>query len=574
MPEVAHEVITKRTSLIGELDTEFEPWRQLFQELARFFLPHKYEWLTTTSGAALLSSTENSSAGLTRFAHPSAAGRRNNALIDSSGLDALRTLSHGLMNGVTSPSRPWFRLRLAAFPEDRDEYPLPIRIFLEEAERRMLMVMAESNFYNALAILYLDIACFGSALALIYEDFDEVIRVYNSPVGEFRFLQDHRRMVYGLARVFHLKVHQIVEQFGLENCSQTVQSLYNSGGASRLQSFTIYHLIEPNNNDAPRVGGRFKFRELYWEPRGNEGKLLALKGFNEKPMMAVRWVVTGNDSYGTSPAQDALSDVKQLQVEVKQKLQGLEKLVRPPIIADVALQGRPDALLPGGVSYANLASTAGAKPIYTVNPPIGEIRQDVAELIDRIRRILYNNLFRNVSDLSTVRSATEIAERKAEDMVMLGPVLERFENEALDPAIRRVFNIMLRKGMLPDLPEGLTADDLEIRYVSILADAQRASATGPMERYMQTVGQLGAIAPDLLKVPNFEELLREYAARLNIPAKTQRSREEVQAAREAEAEQLAAQQAALVGRDLTQAAQNLSETEIGAGNSAIDELLG
>jgi hypothetical protein len=44
------------------------------------------------------------------------------------------------------------------------------------------------------------------------------------------------------------------------------------------------------------------------------------------------------------------------------------------------------------------------------------------------------------------RNELEIIERKGEKLIQLGPVLERFENEALDPAIERCFNIMLRAG--------------------------------------------------------------------------------------------------------------------------------
>ena len=39
--------------------------------------------------------------------------RRNNKIIDSTGTQALRTLAAGLMSGMTSPARPWFRFALS-----------------------------------------------------------------------------------------------------------------------------------------------------------------------------------------------------------------------------------------------------------------------------------------------------------------------------------------------------------------------------------------------------------------------------------------------------------------------------
>ena len=199
--------------------------------------------------------------------------------------------------------------------------------------------------------------------------------------------------------------------------------------------------------------------------------------------------------------------------------------------------------------------------------------QDNIQLQLRIKEIYFNNLFRNVSNLETVRSAAEIYERKAEDMVLLGAVLERFENEALDPAIRRVFNIALRKGLLPEPPPGLDVANLDVQYVSILFDAQRAAAVGSIERAMQIIGQMAGAVPDVLDVPDFDELIREYFERLNVPASTIKSRDEVASARAEREELLAAQQQALVGNELTQAAKNLSETDVGGGQSALEGML-
>ena len=58
-----------------------------------------------------------------------------------------------------------------------------------------------------------------------------------------------------------------------------------------------------------------------------------------------------------------------------------------------------------------------------------------------------------ISQLDTVRSATEIDARREEKLVLLAHFLERFENEQLDPTINRVFNICQRAGLFPDAPE-------------------------------------------------------------------------------------------------------------------------
>ena len=89
---------------------------------------------------------------------------------------------------------------------------------------------------------------------------------------------------------------------------------------------------------------------------------------------------------------------------------------------------------------------------------------------------------------------------------MLGPVLERLHDELLDPLIRRVFAIMVRNGLVPDPPctmgsSGGMPAPLQIEFISLLASAQKAAATGALERFWrfgQAIAQLKPEAIDRL----------------------------------------------------------------------------
>ena len=106
----------------------------------------------------------------------------------------------------------------------------------------------------------------------------------------------------------------------------------------------ITHLIEKNDYpDGSGVGAQFPYREFYWEQsRHRDGAMLRIAGYREKPIIAPRWEVTGNDTYGHSPTMDALPEIKQLQVQTKQKSHAVDKMIRPPIVADMALQSATD----------------------------------------------------------------------------------------------------------------------------------------------------------------------------------------------------------------------------------------
>jgi hypothetical protein len=537
---------------VGKLETVRQPYFQLWRELADYYLPRRYIWL------------ENSSTRVRSMQNPK--------VLDSTGTIAARTLASGMMNGITSPARPWFSLRIAG--QDDTVSNNPVRVWLDEVTRRMSMVLAESNFYNAMAVMYLDLVVFGTAAMLIYEDFDSVIRCYNPALGEFYLAQDDRLAVNTFARKFEYTVEQLVSRWGEENVSKTVLNLWKKGGAAAQNPRTVYHMIEPNSDGAGKVSKRFKYRETYWEKDAPKGTILAQKGFNEMPGLFVRWELAGNDAYGSCPAVESLGDVKQLQQETLRKAQGIDKVVNPPIIADIQLKHRPTATIPGGITYVAGANSIGAKPLYQIAPPLGELSADIQLIQLRIRETFHNPLFQMISQLDTVRSATEIDARREEKLVLLGPVLERFENEALDPAINRVFAIMQRSGLLPEPPEEIADADIEIQYVSILSTAQRAVATVPTERWLALIGNLAAVAPEVLNIPNWEEVVRNYGSDLGVRAKDMRDPRESQAMTQGQKQAAADQQAVQVGTELTGAAQQLSATDVGGGSNALQQILG
>lgn len=568
IPATAHHRL--RTTVVA-LDNEFETWRPHYQELAKYFLPRRYVWLAEKMISA---STEAQSTIVSEPNRARNSKTRNQSILDPTGTKALRTLAAGLLNGITSPTRPWLRLRSSTF-SNPEQTPQAVKAYYEESSRRMLTVLAETNFYNSLAILYLDLSCFGTASMLAYEDFDEIVRFYNSPMGEYRLAQDERRTVTTFTRTFYMKLSQMIGQFGEENLDPRHREAIARGGDALQRYVAVSHLIEPNTPGRPEsLPPKFAYRELYWETARTDGGLLAHAGYREKPGAFPRWELTANDVYGTCPCMDALPDVIQLQHETLRKAQALDKLVNPPIVAESFMQANKSSLLPGSITYAPSSASFGAKPVFTVNPPLGEITRDIAAIQLRIGETLHNDLFRMISQLETVRSATEIDARKEEKLVLLGAVLERFENEALDPIIRRIFGIMKRKGLLPEPPPEIEDEDIQIQYVSILADAQRAVGTVSTERFFQVVGNLAGIAPDVLASVNFDELIRDYADRLNVTALGINDRETAQASREQQAELSQTREAALVGKELTGAAKNLSETDLGGGESAIQRLIG
>lgn len=224
--------------IIAELRSDRLPFWNLWREVANYFLPKRYVWLQSDKEARIRNA-------------------KNPYILDSTGTTAARILASGMMNGITSPSRPWFRLRIAGFEHEGDA----VAIWADEVVRRMLFVMSESNFYNAMAVLYLDLVIFGTGANLIYEDDETVIRCYNPALGEYYLSQNQRLAVDTFAREFKQSVKQLAKNFGEENLSATLQTKYKSGGQQCLHLYDVTHLVEPNYSGSS-VPSKFRYVEM------------------------------------------------------------------------------------------------------------------------------------------------------------------------------------------------------------------------------------------------------------------------------------------------------------------------
>ena len=74
-------------------------------------------------------------------------GQKRNILPNNTPLFAKRVLVSGLMTGVSSPARPWFKLSLSN--RELEQFG-PVREWLDMVEEMQYRVFAASNLYRAL----------------------------------------------------------------------------------------------------------------------------------------------------------------------------------------------------------------------------------------------------------------------------------------------------------------------------------------------------------------------------------------------------------------------------------------
>jgi hypothetical protein len=568
---IASESLCKRLNRrLSHLQRDRAPWEPHWRELADNFKPRAGNW--------------NNQSVESRGGKKVESAR----IINNAPLRAARTLAAGMMAGLTSPARPWFRL-LTPDPGLNDF--APVKAWLWAVEERMRSVLARSNAYRVLSSMYGELGVFGTTAAVGLEDQDDLIRLQPWEIGSYWVANDSKLRVDTGYRITKMTVRQLVQEFGLENCSTRVQSMFKAGQWE--QWIDVYQAVEPNDE---RLIGRagpagMQVRSVYWEKGGDTDKLLARRGFEESPLLVPRWVVEGANAYGDSPAMDALGDAKALQFEEKRKAQSLDKLVDPPMIAPTSLRNQRVSLLPGDVTYVDVNQTqAGYRPAYEIKPDIQWQTASIKDIEDRIESAMYADLFLMLanSDRREI-TAREIEERHEEKLLQLGPVLERMNDELLDPLIDRLFAIMVRRSLplwsgaidgepvLPPPPDELKGMDLRVEYVSILAQAQKMAGLQAADRLVSFAGNLAAIKadPSVLDKLDTDQMIDEYNDMVGGSPLSVLPNDRVAEIRAARAQQTQAAQMAALAPAANQAAgavRQLGEAQLGDGESVLQRM--
>jgi len=532
------------------LRSERSSFLPLYRELSDFHLAHRGRFLTSDRNKG---------------------HKRNTKQINNTSRMSSRTLAAGMMSGITSPARPWFRLSTGEMGLDDAQ---AVKEWLHEVQRIMYKVFSHSNTYNSLHQLYSELGVFGTAAMGVYQDFENVIWCKPYTVGSYMIGLNGQDVSDTFYREYEISVGQCIKQFGIDNVSEHVKHQWEKGNSEAWVK--IVHAIEPNDdrdNNSPMAKDK-AWRSVYYEAkagaRDGEDKFLRQSGFDEFPLLTPRWDVTAEDVYATDcPGITALGDTKALQLGEKRKYQAMDKIVNPPLQAPSTMRNK---LTNGTVGAGDIVWVDdignGMRSIYDFRPDMNAIGAEIQNVEVRVKRAFYEDLFLMLaqSDRRQI-TAREVAEKHEEKLLMLGPVLERLHTELLDPLIDRTFNILQSAGVLPTPPPELRNKDLNIEYVSVLAQAQRIVATGAVDRLVGFVGQASAIYPEARHKIDIARAVDEYAESLGVDPSMVRSDDEVAMMTQAEQQAAAQQQAMAAAQQTADMAKTASETEVSEDNA-------
>jgi hypothetical protein len=455
--------------------------------------------------------------------------KRMQRVYDPTGIHANELLAAGLHGLATNPASKWFSLRMIGKRyqdetgawQDINELP-DVQRYLSDVEEVMWQRLYQpgTNFTTALHEAYLDIGAFGTAILFVGQRENGGLMFEARSLAECVIAENSEGRIDTVYRVTEYTARQMWQMRKTRDnpdgweLSDHVRDLIDEQKFD--DKIKVIHAVYPRAERDPTKRGsdNMPWASCYFEYES--GHELEMSGFPEFPFLIARWSKYSNEVYGRSPAMTALPDIKMLQAMELAKVKLLQKAADPPMwLRDDGVVGGTRTI-PGGINYwrGNPNDGVMLQPVSLAG--IQALIQDQELIRQRILKTFYADIMRMTDDRAQM-TATEVMQRTAEQMRLLGPLVGRLESEMLGPLVERVFGILGRMGILPKAPEIIQGEEFSVEYVSPIATAQKQTSLNSIAQALQFPMMFGEemAAKVIMKNVNIDKLFRHVWDILN-----------------------------------------------------------
>lgn len=488
--------------------------------------------------------------------------KRLQKVFDGTPIRAQENLGAGLWSLVSNAANQWMHVK-SPWHDINERHDAGAWLDLVGTEIRAALAARGNRFYTRAIDLYTDMVGFGTGC--FYADYRPGFGPYFSHrrLNECLIAENANEEIDTVFRRFKWTARQAAQEFGEERLSGDLRKAVEK---EPDREFMFWHAVMPNEDHVPgRLGASAK-PVASWYIEAESKHLVKIGGFDEFPFQIARW--KGSQmGYGVSAAMSALPDAKMLNAMEKTNIVAAQKSADPPILVPDELAVRGLRTSPGQPIYGGVDDQGRAlyQPLIT-----GANFNLTLEMSDRrreaIREAFYWSLLILIERPNA--TATEIIERQAEKLRLMGPHLGRIQNEFLSPLIERVFLLLWRWNRIPEPPDVLKQrPELKIEFVSPASRAQQAEEAGATLRWLDSVGAIAQAKPEVLDNIDGDETTRVLHAAFGVPSRVlvdpklvgERRQQRAQAEQAAQAAALA-QPAAAAAKDAAQAAQIARQT--------------
>ena len=535
-------VIDKLLERFGKAECARSNYETIWDEISKYVLPDRGDFsVTRVPGARLHRQT-----------------------YDDTAKHAAQKLASLYSSELTNTATDWFGLRIL----DKEIKDIPeVKSWLKDSTKIMLDILSspKNKFPDAMSELYLDYVVYGTGCLFITNNKNKLsFRTFH--LSQIFILENFEGVVDTVFRKFKITLRQAIQEYGLESLSAKARDLAKKEQWD--QELDFLHVAMPRKDfvKGSKKPSNLPIASYYVDLTHKH--MVRESGFHEMPYVVPRFSKISGEVYGTGPAWTSLSTIRRLDVMAKDVLIGTSKQGNPTYIANDESVMLPLNIVPGGVVYGEFLD-GGRPPITTI--PTGADFRAAMQLMDESRQQINEAFFVDQLTLPKLdrATATEVQTRKSDRLRLLGPQLARFQAEGLGPIIDRVFNIILRAGVLPEAPQILEGRNVEVEYLGPLVKLQRAGENDAIVRAFSKIAPLVQIFPDITDLFKGIETAEVIAENEGYPQKGMNSPLEIDQIRQDRAAQQQEQQAMQQAMQLSEGVKNVGQS--GLLDQGLDE---
>lgn len=458
-------------------------------------------------------------------------------IFDGTAVSAAVLATDGIHGYHVSPAFAWFKYTMNRKNVNK---VVEIREWLDEVEFNMYQALNRSNFYEEMwSYIYTGFTMGTSSMSIEEDIADEKIAFEFIPPGEFYIADGKFGQVDTHNRKRKVTARKLAQMFGEDKLPPGIK---NNLREQPFSEHELVHSIFPREEFDPRMRDvkNKRFASVWLITEGNT--LAKVSGFDEFPRHVWRYIKTGKEAYGVSPAMLAMPDIKGINLMGK-TLQGAAQLaVDGPYNIPSYLEGSVQ-LKPRGLNYLKDMNDKITRVDQNSNYPVGVDREERKQA--QIKERFHVDTFLLLTQLAGQgdRTAFEVSEMMAEKAAVLGAELGPF-NKQVDGILDHVYRIETEAGRMPEPPDILLemADaDETIRFDPVyqgpLAQSQQDKfGKDPIRKFFIDVAPVIQLDEDVVDNFDFDEGARILGELNGIPTEMIRTRDQVATIRDGKAQ--------------------------------------
>lgn len=509
---MADDYATKYLKRHDDLKSERAPLNGTFQEVVDYVRPSAGSFVTPSG------ESPNQPAQLRKQ-------------YDDTAIDANHKFATGVLSMTCRQDELWMELSTG---DERLDSRDDVRLWLWLATTALYDIFnsPKLGFYPSAHRVALELGSFGTVVTGQFRGTNKPIAFNTRFLGECYIAQNGEEEVDTVHREFKVPARSFESMFG--KVPDLVKKALEANKPD--ETFTVVHVVTPRDAADIAAGsmtpGNKAFTHDYFLLQTKETLLRG--GHDEFPHQVPRWSIYAGDTYGRSPAIEAMPSIRMLNQMAQDNIRVGN------LAADPAWQVPDDGFMlplrtsPRSVNYYRAGTDDRAQPLrqdYSGVPFAVELMNQRQQ---SVQRAFFVDLMLSVINKNKEMTALETQQIVEEQARMVVPYILNLQQYWLSPLIDRVFAMAYRMGRIPPPPEDLRGMDLVVNYKSPITQAQRSVYAVRLQRAFSLITPLAQVDQSVLDNINPDRTTRWLLGDVfGIPASIMNTQDEVGQIRQA-----------------------------------------